>query len=172
METIRELAEFRSSRFASGALPEECQVNPGRYGAELAFWLCTQLFVEHRIATSYPDYDDWDWSLSYSTEAGEEFSLHCENIPGTNNRWRISLRRYGRKLFGRDKPSFRCAADPVGALRRLLETEGSVTGARVAIQRRGYRERPRVRVPRPRETAVSPGSLLLAYASGPGVDAV
>lgn len=74
MGVIQDLAEFRSSRFAP-VLPEECQVNPGRYGAELAFWICTRLYEEDRIATSYPDYEDWGWLLSYSTKEGDEFAV-------------------------------------------------------------------------------------------------
>jgi hypothetical protein len=127
MAMIRELVIFRSTRFAP-VLPEECQVNPGRYGAELAFWLCNRLYQEHRIATSYPDYEDWGWLLSYCTEEGDEFALHCGNIDGTNDRWLISLRRYGRKFFGRDKPSFGRAWGIVAALRSLLETEDGITG--------------------------------------------
>ena len=126
MKTIKDLAQFRSPRFAP-VLPEECQVNPGRYGAELAFWLCTRLYEEHRIATSYPDYEDWGWLLSYSTGAGDEFAVNCGNMDGTNDRWLISIRRYGRKLFGRDKPCFDRAGDLIDALRRLLEAEESVT---------------------------------------------
>jgi hypothetical protein len=125
MGKIQDLAEFRSSRFAP-VLPEECQVNPGRYGAELAFWLCTRLYEAHRIATSYPDYEDWGWLLSYSTEAGDEFALHCGNTDGSNDHWLISIRRYGWKLFGRDKPSFEDASDLIGALRRVLEGEERV----------------------------------------------
>ncbi len=125
MGIIQDLAEFRSSRFAP-VLPEECQVNPGRYGAELAFWICTRLYEEHRIATSYPDHEDWGWLLSYSTKDGDEFALHCGNIESSTDRWLISIRRFGRKLFGRDKPSFECASDLIGALRRLLEGEESV----------------------------------------------
>src|SRR5438552_3014154 len=78
MEAIVDLAEFRSSRFTP-VLPEESQVNPRRYGAELAFWLCTRLYEKSRVVTSYPDYEDWGWLLSYSTEAGDEFALHCGN---------------------------------------------------------------------------------------------
>ena len=101
-------------------------MNPGRYGAELAFWICTRLYEEHRIATGYPDYEDWGWLLSYSTKEGDEFALHCGNIDGSKDRWLISIRRFGRKLFGRDKPSFECASDLICALRRLLEGEESV----------------------------------------------
>jgi hypothetical protein len=126
MEAIRDIAEFRCARFAP-VLPEECQVNPGRYGAELAFWLCTRLYQEHQIATSYPENEDWGWLLSYSTEDGAEFAVHCGNIEGTNDLWLISLRRYGRKLFGRSKPSFAVANDLIEALRCLLKQEQTIT---------------------------------------------
>jgi hypothetical protein len=36
---MQALVTFRSPRFRP-VLPDECQVNPGCYGAELAFWLC------------------------------------------------------------------------------------------------------------------------------------
>jgi hypothetical protein len=126
MTTIQDLAEFRSPRFAP-VLPEECQVNPGRYGVELALWLCTRLYEKHRIATSYPKPEDWGWLLRYSTGAGYEFAIHCGNIDGSNDRWLLSIRRFGRKLFGRDKPSFALASELIGALRSLLEGEESVT---------------------------------------------
>lgn len=52
-----DIAEFRSAAFAP-VLPEENQVNPSVYGAELAFWLCTEL-AKRNVATSYPEYEDW-----------------------------------------------------------------------------------------------------------------
>ena len=72
--------------------------------------------------------EDWGWLLSYSTKAGDEFALHCANIDGTNDRWLISIRRYGRKVFGRDKPPFEHAHDLISAMRRLLESEESIIG--------------------------------------------
>ena len=126
MEAIRDLAGFRSPRF-SPVLPEECQVNPGVYGAELAYWLCTRLYAEKGVATSYPDAEDWGWLLGWSTADGDEFALHCGNVDGTSDRWLVSLRRFGRKLFGRDKPDFARADDLVRAVRELLEAEESVT---------------------------------------------
>ncbi len=125
MDAFRDIAAFRSVRFAP-LLPEECQVNPGRYGAELAFWLCKGL-GKKGIVTSYPEYEDWGWFLSYATEAGEEFALHCGNLDGSKDRWLISLRRYGRKLFGRDKPRYERASPLVDAVRALLESEESIT---------------------------------------------
>ena len=67
-------------------LPDECQVNPGRFIAELTYWLCIRLYEEHRIVTSYPECEDWGWFLDYSTDKGDEFALHCGNIDGTNDR--------------------------------------------------------------------------------------
>lgn len=126
MSTIRDLAEFQSDRFAP-VLPEECQVNPGRYGAELAFWLCQRLY-EQGVVTSYPDYEDWGWLLSYATPEGDEFALHCGNIDGTINHWLVSLRRYGGKPLGLSKPSYDRARALTEALRVVLEAESSITG--------------------------------------------
>ena len=126
MDRIIKLVAFRSERFAP-VLPEDCQVNPGHYGAELAFWLCTRLYEECGIGTSYPEPEDLEWRLSYATKAGDEFTVHCENTDGARDRWLISLQRHGRKLFGRDKPPFDLAGNLIGALRKLLEREASVT---------------------------------------------
>ena len=59
MDTIRDIVEFKSSRFVP-VLPEDCQVNPGVYGAELAFWL-SQALAKAGVATSYPNNEDWGW---------------------------------------------------------------------------------------------------------------
>jgi hypothetical protein len=126
MRIFQDLAQFRSARFAP-VLPEDCQVNPGVYGAELAFWLCACLYQEHRVATSYPEYEDWGWVLSYTTKAGDDFTVHCGNISGSGDHWLISIRRYGRKWFGRDKPSFQVASDLADAVRCVLEGDESVT---------------------------------------------
>ena len=125
MTMIRDLARFRSIRFAP-VLPEESQVNPGRYGAELAFWLCTGLYREHQMVTSYPDYEDWGWLLSYTTGQGSEFAVHCGNIDGTDDLWLISLRRYKQGIFWREKPSFECARRLVAAIRSLLEGDEGI----------------------------------------------
>jgi hypothetical protein len=125
METLRDIAEFRSRRFTP-LLPEQAQVNPGVYGAELAYWLCIEL-ARAGVATSYPVAEDWGWLVEYSTGEGEAFAVHCGNVDGTDDRWLLSLRRFGRKLFGRDKPPYEAARPLVEGIERLLRAEASVT---------------------------------------------
>src|SRR5262245_37033932 len=67
-------------------LPEESQVNPGRYGAELAFWLCTAL-AKQGVVTSYPNYEDWGWFVEFTSAEGKEFRLCCGNIDATDDEW-------------------------------------------------------------------------------------
>ncbi len=119
-----DIVEFRSDSFAP-VLPEECQVNPQAYGAELAFWLCTEL-AKRGVATSYPNQEDWGWYLEYYTPSGSEFAIHCTNLDGAKDHWRLSLRRYGRKMFGRDKPPFSEAANLVSGIKKLLEEEPTI----------------------------------------------
>jgi hypothetical protein len=126
MDTLRDIAEFRSSRF-SPILPEQAQVNPGVYGAELATWLCTEL-ARLGIVTSYPIAEDWGWLVEYGTESGAEFAVHCGNVDGTNDRWLLSLRRFGRGFLGRDRPPFEEAGPLIEGIERLLRNEESVAG--------------------------------------------
>lgn len=128
MESVTDIATFRSARF-SPALPEECQVNPRVYGAELAFWLGVAL--AHRgVATSYPESEDWGWYIEFADEAGAEFAVHCCNVDGAADRWILSLRRFGRKIFGRDKPPLAAAAPLVAAIGAALREEPSVSELR------------------------------------------
>lgn len=88
--------EFVSAKFLP-TLPEDCQVNPGRYGFELALWLAQSL-SRQGIVTSYPNDEDWAWFLDY--EASDELNLTiccasaCSIGAGYANRpirWTISL---------------------------------------------------------------------------------
>jgi hypothetical protein len=119
MTSFRDIAEFQSEAFAP-FLPEDAQVNPGVYGAELAFWLAREL-AKHGVATSYPECEDWGWFIEFIPESGSEFAVLCANVDGARDRWRLVLKRHGRKLFGRDKPSFDEAESLVAAVRRSLE---------------------------------------------------
>jgi hypothetical protein len=125
MNTLRDIALFRSRRFTP-LLPEQAQVNPGVYGAELAYWLCTEL-ARSGVVTSYPIAEDWGWFVEYNTAAGAAFAVHCGNVDGTDDQWLLSLRRFGRKLFGRDKPPCVEAAPLIRAIETLLRAEESVT---------------------------------------------
>lgn len=124
MTALLDIAEFRSEQFAP-RLPDESQVNPGVYGAELAFWLCTEL-ADRGVVTTYPNYEDWGWFIEYFTDNGAEFAVHCGNIDGESDRWLLSLRRHGRKMFGRDKPPFSEASTLIVAIRELLKGSTSI----------------------------------------------
>ena len=118
METVRDIVRFRSTLFEP-ALPEGCQVNPCVYGAELAFWLCTEL-ARRGVATGYPNAEDWGWFIEYLPESGSEFAVHCGNVDGERNFWLLSLRRHARKMFGRDKPPYEEASTLVAGIRAAV----------------------------------------------------
>lgn len=125
MDGLADIAEFRSDRF-SPVLPDECQVNPQVYGAELAFWLAGEL-ARRGVATSYPVAEDWGWYIEFSTPDDAEFAVHCGNVGGAVDHWFLQLRRFGRKLFGRDKPPYSDAAPLVSAIEAILRDDASVT---------------------------------------------
>lgn len=120
-----DLVQFHSDSFAP-VLPEDSQVNPKVYGAELAFWLCVEL-AKRGVVTTYPEHEDWGWYIGYHTASGSEFAVHCYNVEGTKDHWLLSLRRFGRKMFGRDKPPFSEAAALVSAIKTLLEEEPTIS---------------------------------------------
>ena len=125
MNEIRDLAEFTAESLAP-TLPEVCQVNPNVYGAELAYWLGTAL-AKRGIVTSYPQAEDWGWTLTFTSADGAEFALHCGNVDGSRDRWFLQLRRFGRKLFGRGKPSYNEALPLIGSLEGLLRGSPEVS---------------------------------------------
>ena len=125
MESLREIVEFRSSRFQP-VLPDEWQVNPQCYGAELGFWLCGAL-AKHGVVTSYPYATDLDWVLEYVSETGREFALHCANIEEENDRWLLSLSGQERRLFRRIPPRETDATPLTEALRKILALEESIS---------------------------------------------
>jgi hypothetical protein len=125
MQNLIDIAEFVSVKFEP-ILPEHCQVNPRVYGAELAYWLCPEL-AKSGIAASYPQNEDWGWYIEFITESGSEFAVHIGNVFGTKDRWLISLRRYGRKIFGRKKPSISEAESLLSGIKQILESEPSIS---------------------------------------------
>ena len=131
---LTDIVEFQSDRFAP-ILPEDSQVNPQVYGAELAYWLAAEL-VKRGIVTSYPIAEDWGWLVEYSTGAGSEFAVHCINLEGARDRWLLSLRRYARKMFGRDKPSYSEAAALIAGIKAVVENESSISNVSWLYDRR------------------------------------
>lgn len=113
-----DIAEFHSDKFAP-VLSEDSQVNPEVYGAELAYWLCQDL-ARRGVETSYPEAEDWGWYITFITPAGDEFAVHCGNIGSAKDQWLLSLHRYGRGLFGRNKPSWDLAAPLIAAIRSAV----------------------------------------------------
>ncbi|UTY58677.1 hypothetical protein [Massilia sp. erpn] len=123
-DDLQDIALFRSPQFTP-FLPDDCQANPGVYGAELAYWLASEL-AQRKLITSYPLAEDWGWLLSYETSSGDEFSLHCGNEEGSRDKWLISLRRHAHGLFGRDKPAFAEAAALVEGIRAVLLSSAAI----------------------------------------------
>jgi hypothetical protein len=125
MDDLEDIAAFRSPAFKP-FLPNDSQVNPGVYGAELAYWLASRLAATG-VVTSYPESEDWGWYIEYLPPSGSEFAVHCTNDDEEGTRWTLRLRRHPRKIFGRDKPPYREADALTAALRRVLESEPSIS---------------------------------------------
>jgi hypothetical protein len=115
---------FESQMF-SPFLPDDAQVNPGVYGAELAFWLSRQL-AQRGTPTSYPQCEDWGWFIEYTTEEGDEYWLCCTNKDCAHDKWRCYLEPKAKSLFGRKKAPVEGAQSLMHALRDVLTEEHSV----------------------------------------------
>jgi hypothetical protein len=131
---LTDIVEFHSERFVP-FLPENSQVNPQVYGAELAYWLTSEL-AKRGIVTSYPIAEDWGWLVEYASGAGSAFAVHCINLEGARDRWLLSLRRYARKMFGRDKPAYSEAAPLIAGIKAVVENESSISNVNWLYDRR------------------------------------
>jgi len=100
-------------------LPDSSQVNPGIYGAELAWWLAEQLATKG-ISTSYPIFEDWGWFIEYINDE-HEYWICCGNVHGTDNTWHVFVDPKSKGLFGRAKKSTKHAKPMIGALQQILE---------------------------------------------------
>lgn len=105
-------------------LSEEAQVNPQRFGAELAWWLSQEL-AKRGVETSYPNYEDWGWFIEYIVD-DNEYWLCCSNVECENNRWRIYLDRKAKSLFGRNKAPVEIAAPLLEALSAVLSESAEI----------------------------------------------
>ena len=109
--------EFYSEDFEP-FLPEDFQVNPERYGAELVWWLCRKLAAEG-VYTSYPNYEDWGWFLKY-VNGENQYWLCCGNIDSNENKWRMILQPRAKRWFGLGKPSMEAAKVLLNAVDKVL----------------------------------------------------
>lgn len=117
--------DFDSKMF-SPFLPDEAQVNPEVYGAELAFWLSRQL-AQRGTPTSYPQYEDWGWFIEYTTGDDYEYWLCCANTDGAQDKWRCYLQPKAKSLFGRNKAPAEGAETLMHALRSVLKEEPGIS---------------------------------------------
>jgi hypothetical protein len=125
MNRMETSVDFESKMFAP-YLPDEAQVNPGRYGAELAFWLSRKL-AQRGTLTSYPQHEDWGWFIEYVTEDDDEYWLCCANRDRAQDKWRCYLEPKAKSLFGRNKAPVEGARPLMTALRDLLTEEPGIS---------------------------------------------
>ncbi|NEX21816.1 hypothetical protein G3480_16115 [Thiorhodococcus mannitoliphagus] len=121
--------EFTSPKFLP-VLPEDCQVNPGAYGFELAWWLA-QTLAKSGVVTSYPVGEDWGWLIEYH-EGDAEFMIGCgsQSDPGEGDgdqpvAWSVFVRQVRslkQRLQGRSAPAI--AARLTTAIVMALRAEG------------------------------------------------
>jgi hypothetical protein len=106
-------------------LPDECQLNPTVYGAELAFWLSRKL-AEQGVITSYPFFEDWGWFIEYIGAHDDEYWLCCANRGDAKDQWRCLLDPKAKNFFGRHSASLENAAPLLTALKTVLENEPEI----------------------------------------------
>ena len=81
--------DFKSDLFTP-FLPDESQVNPCVFGAELAYWL-SQKLATIGVITSYPEYEDWGWFIEFIVE-DNEYILCCSNTDENGKEWGTTVR--------------------------------------------------------------------------------
>lgn len=122
MGLIHTSVDFKSDLFKP-CLPEDSQVNPQTYGAELSYWLCQQLAIKNMI-TSYPNSEDWGWFIEYFVD-DNEYLLGCSNSDAIGEAWRCFLRPQANNFFARNKAPLLLAQPLLQTLQVLLEeTQG------------------------------------------------
>lgn len=117
-------ATFNSDLFKP-FLSGNAQVNPGVYGAELAWWLSRELAAKG-VETSYPISEDWGWFIEYSVD-GNEYWLCCGNLDDSQNDWRVYLDPKAKGMFGRNKASIEHAKPLLEALAKVLNKYSEIS---------------------------------------------
>lgn len=120
---MKDSVRFSSESFRP-LLPESSQVNPGRYGAELAWWLAGEL-VRAGLPTSYPENEDWGWFLEWQAPGGEAFQLCCGNVEGSSEDWLCFVQPVRQGLLA-GAPPLRAARPLLDTLARVLDQEPAI----------------------------------------------
>ncbi len=110
--------DFKSSLFKP-FLPDESQVNPYIYGAELSYWLCRKL-AEKNVITSYPTPEDWGWFIEYRVD-NNKYWLCCSNSDESGKEWRCFIQPQSKNFLGTKKAPITLAKSLLIALREILE---------------------------------------------------
>ncbi|MFC0250669.1 hypothetical protein [Massilia consociata] len=126
--------EFDSELFRP-YLPDESQVSPGHYGAELAFWLSRKL-AQRGVITSYPQREDWGWFIDYRSQDGHAYRLCCASRESSGDKWHCHVDRKTKSLFGRSKAPIEGAAPLIRALYDVLMEEQGIRNVSWDVQER------------------------------------
>lgn len=119
------VVEFESNLFTP-YLPEESQVHSKIYGAELAYWLSSQL-SKLGIVTSYPANEAWGWFIEYVTENGDAFWLCCSNVSGQKNKWKCFLEPLSKGFLGRNTSNIEKAEPLLRSIKLILEKTPAIS---------------------------------------------
>lgn len=122
---MRDHVRFVSDLF-SPRRPEDEQVNPGRYGEELATWLIEQLRRTGASAAG-PYEEDWGWLVEL-TWNGQRFSLPCGNMDFSRTEWLIWIQPH-RGLLNRllRRNHAEATAELALALHAILKSEPRIS---------------------------------------------
>jgi hypothetical protein len=115
---------FKSNMFKP-FLPDDSQVNPEVYGAELAFWISKKL-AQKGIVTSYPENEDWGWYVEHFL-GDNEYRLCCGNVEGSQTEWQCFLEPYAKGFFSRNKAPLELAKPLIDAVQQILEETDDIT---------------------------------------------
>jgi len=117
-----------SSELFKPFLPDDSQVNPHVYGAELTFWLSEKL-AQKGIITTYPNYEDWGWFIEYFVD-DNEYWLCCSNTDAEGKEWGCYIRPLAKSWFGRNKAPLEHAIPLLNALRDILDETQEISNIR------------------------------------------
>jgi hypothetical protein len=126
---MRNHVRFVSALFAPREGEEE-QVNPGRYGRELATWLA-ECLRGRGVAVGEPGAEDWGWYLE-GEHGGARLFLACGNVDESRTEWLVwaeaAPARLLDRLRGRRADAMTAQRDVVRLVDACLRAEPDVSG--------------------------------------------